>query len=256
MPWDPDQYNKFQAERSAPFFDLLSLVRVRPALKVVDLGCGTGELTRELADHLPESQVLGLDQSAEMLSQSGRYARNGLHFEQGDIRNLGGEWDLIFSNAALQWLDDHLHLIPQLWSHLRPGGQLVVQMPANHDHPSHLMAKNLCQTEPFKPFFPDGGRNSPVLLPEDYAQILFGLGGQNISVYLKVYPHLLPDAGGIVEWVKGTLLVPYLEKLPESLREQFLDRYRAQIAEHFPQKPVFYGFKRVLFSATRPSNRV
>src|SRR5512137_210859 len=112
MPWNPDQYHKFQAERSAPFDDLLKLVAVRPGLRAVDLGCGTGELTRRLADALPGSRVLGLDSSAQMLSRAGAYARPGLSFEVGDQVTLQGEWDLIFSNAALQWSDDHHQLVP------------------------------------------------------------------------------------------------------------------------------------------------
>lgn len=252
MPWNPEQYNKFQAERSAPFFDLLSLVETRPGIKGVDLGCGTGEMTRHLADALPGSEVLGLDSSADMLAKSAQFATPNLSFQQEDIRQLEGQWDLIFSNAALQWLDDHPRLFPQLWGKLKPGGQLVVQMPANHDHPSHVLAREIVQLEPFKAYFPQGGRKPSVLPIEDYAQMLFDLGGQKITAFLKVYPHVLADSDGIVEWVKGTLLVPYMEKLPESLKGEFLSLYRDRLREQFPQKPVFYGFKRVLFAATRP----
>lgn len=252
MPWNPDQYNKFQAERSAPFFDLLALVEVRPNLRAVDLGCGTGELTRQLADQLPGSEVLGLDRSAEMLSTSAEFTRPGLRFEQGDIVELGGGWDLIFSNAALQWLDSHETLIPALWNRLNPGGQLVVQMPANHLHPSHLLALELVEAEPFRAFFPEGGRKPSVLPVEDYAQKLFDLGGTQISAFMKVYPHVLDDASSIVEWVKGTLLVPYLERLPEGYKPKFLEVYTQNLRKRFPQKPVFYGFKRVLFAATKP----
>src|SRR5512138_3395775 len=103
MPWDPKQYHKFQAQRSAPFFDLLALVEKRPHLKVVDLGCGTGELTRQLAQALPDSDVTGLDSSAQMLEKAVAFSSAGLHLVQGDQAQLTEEWDLIFSNAALQW---------------------------------------------------------------------------------------------------------------------------------------------------------
>src|SRR5512133_1607987 len=127
MPWDPNQYHKFQAERSAPFFDLLALVEKRPNLKAVDLGCGTGELTRQLGDALPASAVTGLDSSVQMLAKAAAFAGSGLHFEQGDQAQLTGEWDLIFSNAALQWSEDHAELIPRLYRQLAPGGQIAVQ---------------------------------------------------------------------------------------------------------------------------------
>lgn len=251
MPWNPEQYNKFQSERAAAFFDLLGLVKVRPDLEVVDLGCGTGELTRHLADTLPGSQVLGLDRSSAMLASSSRYVRPGLRFEEGDISQLEGQYDLIFSNAALQWLDNHTRLFPYLWSHLRLGGQLAVQMPANHDHPSHLLALELAQAQPFREFFPQGGRESPVLLPETYAQMFFDLGGSEITAMLKIYPHVLADADAILEWVKGTLLTYYQEHLPAELQALFLEQYRRRLNKVFPQKPVFYGFKRVLLSVAR-----
>ena len=127
MPWDPNQYHKFQAQRSAPFYDLLALVDVRPNLKVVDLGCGTGELTRQLADALPNSNVTGLDSSPQMLAKATAFASPNLRFEQGDQAHLSGEWDLIFSNAALHWSEAHAELIPSLYRKLAAGGQIAVQ---------------------------------------------------------------------------------------------------------------------------------
>ena len=121
MPWDPDRYHQFQEERAAPFVDLLALVTRRENLRVVDLGCGTGELTARLADALPGADVVGLDRSPEMLSRAEPLTRPGLRFELGDIQTVSGRWDLIFSNAALQWVEDHDALIPHLLTCLRPG---------------------------------------------------------------------------------------------------------------------------------------
>jgi len=115
MTWNPDQYHKFQAQRAAPFYDLLALVDKRPNLKVVDLGCGTGELTLKLADSLVGSNVTGLDASSQMLEKSAEYERPSLRFELGDQAALTGTWDLIFSNAALQWSENHEALIPFLF---------------------------------------------------------------------------------------------------------------------------------------------
>ncbi len=137
MPWNPEQYHKFQSERSAPFFDLLELVKVKEKLSVIDLGCGTGELTKILAERLPKSDVLGIDNSPEMLSKASLHANTQLRFERVSIEEISGQWDLVFSNAAIQWVEDHEQLIPKLIALVRPGGQLVVQLPSNHSHPSH-----------------------------------------------------------------------------------------------------------------------
>src|SRR5688572_13318829 len=107
MPWDPAQYHKFQAERAAPFEDLVKLIRVREGLRVIDLGCGTGELTARLADILPGSDVLGVDSSPAMLEKAEPLERPGLRFALMAIEAVSGEWDVVFSHAALHWVDDH-----------------------------------------------------------------------------------------------------------------------------------------------------
>ncbi|HUS13685.1 MAG TPA: methyltransferase domain-containing protein, partial [Chloroflexia bacterium] len=122
MPWDPERYHQFQPERAAPFEDLLGMVRVRAGLRVIDLGCGSGELTRRLADALPGSTVLGLDSSPEMLACAGEHARPGLTFQQGRIEDAAGSWDLVFSHAAIHWVPDHASLVPRLLALLAPGG--------------------------------------------------------------------------------------------------------------------------------------
>ena len=137
--WDPARYERFAAERAAPFHDLLSLVRPVPGGRVVDLGCGGGELTAQLHRRLEAAETLGLDSSPAMLERAAGLAGDGLRFEQGDIADFtDAGWDVIFSNAALHWLPDHEGLLRRLVAGLNPGGQLAVQMPANHDHPSHV----------------------------------------------------------------------------------------------------------------------
>jgi trans-aconitate 2-methyltransferase len=252
MPWSPDQYLRFQEQRFAPFADLLPLVTIRPGLRAIDLGCGTGELTRRLADSLPESDVLGIDSSAEMLARAQAQARPGLQFAAGDLRELVGGWDLIFSHAVIQWVPDHDALIPQLLNCLNPGGQLVIQLPSNHNHPNHLLMVATAQEEPFRSALDGWTRRVPVLSVDQYAELLFANGGRSLTVFEKVYPHVLPDADAMAEWTRGTGMIPYLERLPEALHEPFVQRYREQLYARYPHTPVFYGFRRILFAATRP----
>lgn len=251
MPWNPEQYHKFQAERSAPFEDLLKLVEVRPHLKGIDLGCGTGELTRRLADSLPESQVLGLDSSPHMLAQADSVKRAGLTFELGDQANFAGQWDLIFSNAALQWSENHPRLIGQLYGSLAPGGQIAVQVPSNHTHISHRLILETAREEPFQSGLNGFVRIAPVLAIDEYAQLLFTLGAEQITVFEKVYLHVLENSDAVVEWVSGTALVPYFERLGAN-KAAFLDIIQKKYQAAMPSQPVFYPFKRILFSARKP----
>ncbi len=252
MPWNPERYHQFQKERSAPFDDLLQLVQRRENLRVIDLGCGPGELTRRLADALPGSDVLGLDSSPEMLAKAAPHARPGLRFELGAIEAVTGEWDVIFSNAAIHWVDNHRALLSRLFALLRPGGQLVVQIPSNYSHPTHALIVEIAGEAPFAQALHGWQRVMPVLSIEEYAELFYEQGGQDITVFEKVYPHVLQDADALVDWTSGTSLVPYFERLSEEMRERFLARYRQQLRERFPFSPVFYGFRRTLFAATRP----
>lgn len=251
MPWDPTQYHKFQAERSAPFFDLLAFVEKRPNLKVVDLGCGTGELTRQLADALPNSDVTGIDSSSQMLAKAAGFVSPNIHFEQGDQAQLTGDWDLIFSNAALQWSENHLELIPRLYERLLPGGQIAVQVPSNHNHISHQIYRETASEEPFKSILNGFQRYAPVLSIDEYAQLFFACGAEDIIVFEKVYPHILEDSDAVVEWISGTALVPYFERLGEH-KETFVNTLRAKMRLALPDSPVFYPFRRTLFSARNP----
>ena len=253
MPWDPTQYHKFQAERSAPFFDLIALVEIRPNLKVVDLGCGTGELTRKLADALPNSNVTGIDSSTQMLdaARAASHSSPNLRFEQGDQSQLTGEWDLIFSNAALHWSENHSELIPRLYERLAPGGQIAVQVPSNHNHISHQIYRETASEEIFKFILNGFQRYAPVLSIDDYARILFKSGAENIVVFEKVYAHILKDSDAVVEWISGTALVPYFERLGEH-KDKFVNVIREKMHEAMPDSPVFYPFRRTFFSARKP----
>jgi len=241
MPWNPDKYHQFQAQRSAPFYDLLELVEIRPNLRVVDLGCGTGELTRHLADTLPDSEVLGLDASLQMLERTGEYAQPGLQFEQGDQAKLDGKWDLIFSNAALHWSENHEELIPRLFHCLNPNGQITVQVPSNHNAPALLKIIEVAKREPFVSVLGGWRRQSPVLTIEAYADLLFREDAQEIVVFEKVCPHILENADAIVDWISGTALIPYFERLG-NLKDEFTDVVRKELRIIMPAEPVFYPF--------------
>jgi len=252
--WDPDQYERFQRERSAPFFDLLALVESCPGGRVVDLGCGTGALTRSLHERTAAASTLGIDSSQAMLARSAQHAGEGVTFELGDIAGWAPAEpvDVVFSNAALHWIDDHDALFARLTAALAPRGQLAVQVPANHDHPSHLVAERVAAEEPFRTALGGHVRRTPVLAPERYARLLHRLGYASQHVRLQVYLHVLPAAGAVVDWVKGTLLTDYRRRLSEGEYEEFLGRYGELLAAELPdEQPFPFPFKRVLLWGRR-----
>jgi trans-aconitate 2-methyltransferase len=251
--WDPARYERFAAERAAPFHDLLLLVRLVPGGRVVDLGCGGGELTAQLHRRLEAAETLGLDGSPAMLERAAGLAGDGLRFEQGDIADFtDAGWDVVFSNAALHWLPDQEGLLRRLVAGLNPGGQLAVQMPANHDHPSHVVAAEVAGTEPFRTALEGYHRESPVREPEWYALLLDRLGVADQHVRLQVYLHHLAASDDVVEWVRGTLLTDYQARMPEELFAEFLATYRERLLPLLEDaRPYPYPFKRLLFWGRR-----
>jgi trans-aconitate 2-methyltransferase len=252
--WDPNQYDRFKDERSRPFYDLLALVEKDQGMRVADLGCGTGALTRVLHTELGAKETLGIDTSQAMLAAAAKETAPGLSFRAGDLAEFRAEppVDLLFSNAAVHWVADHTALFARLTEQVVKGGQLAVQMPSNHDHVSHVVAAEVARESPFREATAGYVRSSPVLTPEAYAEILDSLAYAQVRVRLEVYVHHLASKHDVIEWVKGTTLTAYKERMSEELYGQFLERYRARLLPLLPdKKPFFYPFKRVLLWGRR-----
>jgi trans-aconitate 2-methyltransferase len=252
--WDPRQYDKFQREREQPFYDLLGLVRPAPAMRVVDLGCGTGKLTRVAHERLTAHETIGLDRSGSMLTASrAGVLPPGLRFEIGTIEDFvahaSGGYDLILSNAAFHWVEDHDALLRGLSAALAPSGQLAFQVPAQHDEPSHQIADELTDVEPFRTAFGRWHRPQPVLTPDAYARLLYRCGFEDPNVRLIVYPHVLASRDQVVEWMKGTLLTEFERRLPpgSDLFTHFVEEYRRRLIGRLEaSQPFFFPFKRIL----------
>lgn len=247
--WDAGQYEKFRAERTRPFFDLLSRIPDRSYQSIIDLGCGTGDLTAAIADHWPEARVIGVDNSDEMLQAAGEHANPGvLDFVKDDIATWkpAQPVDLIVANAAFQWVPDHEALLARMAAGLGPKGVLAVQMPANFQSPSHLLLQEtVAGRVPL--------RHDIVLPAGKYVEILHGLGF-HADAWETVYQHVLHGKDAVLEWVKGTALRPVLKKLDGAERDEFLAAYAAKLCEAYPETPsgTLFPFRRVFFVAARP----
>ncbi len=250
MPWNAEKYNEFKDLRYQPFFDLLPLIADRPGMRVIDLGCGTGELTGLLAAALTDPFVLGIDNSASMLTKAPTYP--GVLFLERTIEQqleMGDRFDLVFANASVQWLDDHAHLFPKLTGLLNKDGQLAIQMPAQTENTLNQLLLALARERPWSDLLQGWVRESPVLSLDEYASIFFNRGGQNITVMQKVYPQIAGSVEELYDFIAGSAMVPYMERLEPADRERFSRAFKRRISAVFPVMPSMYAFKRIILYA-------
>jgi trans-aconitate 2-methyltransferase len=257
--WDPGQYLRFGDERSRPFADLLARVGAVSPGHVVDLGCGPGHLTAVLAERWPEAQVLGVDNSPEMIAAANAGisadSRGRLSFALADIRDWQPDHpvDVFVSNAVLQWVPGHMDLLTRWAGALAPGGWLAVQLPGNFDQPSHAILRDLVTSSRWRPLLGEASLNRQTGDPATYLDLL-ARAGCRVDAWETTYLHVLPGDDPVLEWYKGTGLRPVLAALPPQRTADFLAEYAARARDAYPPAP--YGtvlpFRRVFVVATRP----
>lgn len=253
MNWDPEQYLKFIEARRRPALDLIVRLGGKSPTAIVDLGCGAGNVTRLLAEHWPEATVTGVDSDPAMLGKASSTA-SAINWLRADIADWRADTapDLIFSNAALHWLGDHRSLLPGLIGQLTKGGVLAVQMPSNFMSPSHQILRKLAGDYRWQQALGHIEMGS-VLSAAEYHRLLMPLC-RYLDVWETTYWQTLSGDDAIVEWMKGTTLVPYLARLDGPATEKFLAAYRARLALAYPRGPdghTVFPFKRVFLVAQR-----
>jgi Trans-aconitate methyltransferase len=254
--WDPDVYGRYADERARPFFELLARVRATDPAYVVDLGCGTGELTATLSERWPNATVHGLDSSRAMISKAREVTRGrpgNLIFEERDLRawRSSRPVDVLVANAVLQWVPEHRRLLPGWVATLSPGGWLAFQVPGNFDAPSHVLIRELCRTT-WRDELGDLVRESPVGDPEEYLGLLADLGC-TVDAWETTYIHVLPGEDAVLNWITGTALRPMLDRLAPERRPEFLADCGRVLAQAYPREP--YGtpfpFRRIFVVARK-----
>lgn len=255
MTWEPSQYLKFAGERLRPAIDLLSRVPLEAPSTVYDLGCGAGNVTRLLRERWPSAALTGVDSSPEMLARA-QEALPDARWIEADLAtwSLPAPADLIYSNAALHWLDDHAALFPRLLGLLRPGGALAVQMPRNHGAPSHTGMLAAARSGPWAARLRPLLRPDPVADPAFYYDVLRP-GAAAIEIWETEYLHALEGDDPVVSWTRGTALKPLLDALEEPHRSAFLDDYRARMQAAYPRRGdgrTLFPFRRLFLVALTP----
>lgn len=254
--WDAGQYLKFEAERTQPARDLANRVELDGACrKALDIGCGPGNSTRVVQERFPQAKIQGIDQSPEMIRAAGE-AHPSLSFAVFDITQelspLGGGYDLVFSNACLQWVPGHGTLLPRLIGLLRPGGVLAAQIPNNAEEPIHRIVEGVSAKAAWRSHFPER-RIFHQLKPEQYFDLL-SASAVDFTMWETTYYHRLPSHQAILEWYRGTGLRPYLSCLTEEQQRLFEREVLEGIERAYPVRQngeVIFRFPRLFFTARR-----
>ncbi|HEX5453368.1 MAG TPA: methyltransferase domain-containing protein [Stellaceae bacterium] len=253
MPWDPTQYLKFAGPRLRPAIDLLQHIEAEAPKIVYDLGAGAGNVTRLIAARWPVAEIVGVDSSAEMLAKAA--ADNpSLRWQQSDLATWRADRpaDIIYSNAALHWLDGHDRLVPGILQSLAPGGTLAVQLPRNFGAPSHTSISDAARAGPWRAVLEPLLRPSPVEPPEFYYDLLKPLVA-TLDIWETEYLQVLDGENPVREWTKGTWLSPLLAALEEPERSRFEADYAARVAVAYPPRPdgrTLFPFRRLFIIAT------
>lgn len=252
MPWDPTLYSAFAQPRLRPALDLLARIDCEHPHTVVDLGCGTGNVTRILAERWHDATICGVDSSPEMLAAAAAQPSR-IRWVQSDIAHWKPERpaDVLFSNAALQWLDSHQTLLPYLLAQLAPRGTLAVQMPHNHYAASHAVMAETVEAGPWAARLRPLARRFPVHDPDVYYDVLAPLA-DSLDIWETEYLHVLDGDNPVVTWTMGTALRPLLDALEEPERGEFLAEYSRRIAECYPPHAggkTLFPFRRLFIVA-------
>jgi trans-aconitate 2-methyltransferase len=280
--WSPRRYRAYASHRARPFFELLDRVGVEAPSYVVDLGCGPGERTADLAARWPGAVVEGIDGSEQMIAEARRIERLGdrppavagasraigsappgdgpageaaprLRFRVGDIAEWvpGRPVDVIFSSAALHWVPGHRRLLPGWVEALAPGGRLAFGVPGNFAAPSHVILRELCEAPRWRDLLSGTVRHDIVAEPAEYLGLLAGLGCE-VDAWETTYLQVLPGEDPVLDWVRGTALRPVLDALPApAAREEFLAELGARLREAYPRGPhgTVFPFRRIFVVA-------
>lgn len=257
--WNAGQYEKFEAERTIPSRDLVNAVVAVKAMAAVhsalDVGCGTGNSTQVLATAFPQAHVVGVDNSDDMLLAAHK-KYPALEFTKADVpeglRGLEQKFDVVFSNACLQWIPDHATLLPQLMEMLNDGGVLAVQVPVQTKQLMHRILRKVAARPRWEEKL-SGAHQSNLLSEEEYFDIL-SAASSDFRLWETTYLHAMPGHQSLVEWFKGAGMRPYLERLSDAEQRAFEADVLAEVEKSYPLQKngeVLFRFPRLFFTARK-----
>ncbi|MGV3016743.1 methyltransferase domain-containing protein [Rothia sp. 88186D007BW] len=257
--WNPTQYLRYNSERTRPFIDLLAHVPQQGPSLIVDLGCGPGNSTALLHERWPQARIVGVDGSAEMIAAAQAansnplvgYRHQTIEKWLADAEKGGQAPDLIVSNAVFHWIENHVELMPRIAQTLAPGGSFAFQVAGNFLEPTHALLRQLAAESQFAPFISTKLIDS-VTPAATYLEVLSGEGWE-VDAWETTYQHVLQGEDPVYDWLAGAGARPVLTSLPEGVRQEFEQRYRAALREAYPASSVgtILPFRRIFVVAQR-----
>jgi trans-aconitate 2-methyltransferase len=254
--WNPQQYLKFRNERTQPSLDLVTRIRMDLPGTIIDIGCGPGNSTQVLHQRWPEAEITGVDNSPEMIEKA-RKDYPDQKWLLADASKLESDrtFDVVFSNAVLQWIPDHGRLIPRLFDIVHPKGSLAVQVPANNESPVHRALMTVSSRENWSRWTSGCAKLLTYGTAESYYDIISRLSPE-LELWETIYHHILPSHAEIIEWYKATGMRPFLERLPDDeSRKAFEGELLTECKQSYPVQQdgkVIYAFKRIFFVVYKP----
>ena len=249
--WDSEKYLKFEKERTQPAIDLVRRVEGRNVVTVLDVGCGPGNSSAVVKSIFPDADILGIDFSADMIERA-KKDHADIRFEQWDAdvftQEANQKFDLIFSNACLQWLPNQYKTITNLYELLNEDGMMAVQIPCNFDEPIHHLINKVVTSDKWKKVIKQQ-RDYEMGRVEDYYDVLSGLSDK-FDIWTTTYHHVLPSHEAIWTWYEGTGLRPYLSQIDESMKDEFKKDIMEEIRVNYPlqkNNKVIFDFPRLFF---------
>ncbi len=251
--WDSKQYLKFKNERTQPAADLANRISIDNPKRILDLGCGPGNSTRVLKKRFPDAYVLGVDSSPNMI-QRAKAEQTDIEFmlfdAENDFDKLEGKFDIVFSNACIQWIPDHSRLLRDMMSVVNEGGLVAVQIPYQYEQPVHKIITDVVNSDKWKPYFPFE-RAMTILHEEEYYDLLNEISS-DFYMWKTVYFHRMPSYMSIIEWYRSTGLKPYLELLAETAKAEFETDVLDFLPKYFSKQKngeIILRFPRLFFVA-------
>lgn len=254
MKWNPELYLKYKNERTQPYIDLVRRIPLEFPKRIIDIGCGPGNSTAVLAERYKNCYILGLDNSENMIETAKKQYPNldFMLFDAGTDEYTIGKFDIVFSNACIQWISNHPKLLKNMMSLLNAGGVLAVQIPINLNEPIHQIINELSASPRWRDLI-GNARIFNILPTEEYFSIIGSLS-EDFEMWETIYYHRMKSHAEIMEWYMGTGLRPYLQKLNEDDRREFLKQVYQEVVKAYPLQTngeIIFKFPRFFFIANK-----